>query len=186
MPGNKTIIDTFLSCRSYLARAVSRIVPPHEIEDIVQETYVRVCQFKPKEEVRAPRALMVRITRNLALDHIKRAEWRLTGRIEEDSEMEIGQAGQMCGNGAVDYTQHFTHDGWLTGKQKMQRERHAEHPLTHGLMRPLASLAGQALASIEDPEVIRKILAHLDEKVTPTATGLLPESRTPPATGLFA
>ncbi len=42
------------------------------------------------------------------------------------------------------------------------------------------------IASIEDPEVIRKILAHLDEKVTPTATGLLPESRAPPATGLFA
>jgi len=42
------------------------------------------------------------------------------------------------------------------------------------------------IACIEDPEVIRKILAHLDEKVTPTATGLLPESRAPPATGLFA
>ena len=39
------------------------------------------------------------------------------------------------------------------------------------------------IASIEDPEVIRKILAHLDEKVTPTATGRLPESRAPPATG---
>ncbi len=42
------------------------------------------------------------------------------------------------------------------------------------------------IASIEDPEVIRKILAHLDEKVTPTATGPLPESRALPATGLFA
>ena len=42
------------------------------------------------------------------------------------------------------------------------------------------------IASIEDPEVIRKILAHLDEKVTPAVTDLLPESRAPPATGLFA
>jgi hypothetical protein len=41
------------------------------------------------------------------------------------------------------------------------------------------------IASIEDPVVIRKILAHLDEKVTPTGTGMLPESRAPPATGLF-
>jgi hypothetical protein len=32
-------------------------------------------------------------------------------------------------------------------------------------------------AGIEDSEVIRKILAHLDEKVTPTGTGMLPESR---------
>jgi hypothetical protein len=42
------------------------------------------------------------------------------------------------------------------------------------------------IASIEDPEVIRKILAHLDEKVTPTGASLLPESRAPPATGLFS
>ena len=42
------------------------------------------------------------------------------------------------------------------------------------------------IACIEDPEVIRKILAHLDEKVTPTGADLVPESRAPPATGLFA
>ena len=41
------------------------------------------------------------------------------------------------------------------------------------------------IASIEDPEVIRKILAHLDEKITLTGTGMLPDSRAPPATGLF-
>ena len=44
----------------------------------------------------------------------------------------------------------------------------------------------EAIASIEDPEVIRKILAHLDKKVTQTGTGMLPETRAPPATGLFA
>ena len=41
------------------------------------------------------------------------------------------------------------------------------------------------IASIEDPEVIRKILAHLDEKITLTGTGILPETRAPPSTGLF-
>ena len=42
------------------------------------------------------------------------------------------------------------------------------------------------IACIEDPEVIRKILAHVDEKVNSTGADLLPESRAPPATGLFA
>ena len=41
------------------------------------------------------------------------------------------------------------------------------------------------IASIEDPQVIRKILAHLDKKGTPTGTGMLPETRAPPAAGLF-
>jgi len=77
MPVNGLINDVFLSCRAQLARAVSRIVPPHDIEDIVQETYVRACQFGTKNEVREPRALMVKIARNLALDRIKLASTRL-------------------------------------------------------------------------------------------------------------
>ncbi len=42
------------------------------------------------------------------------------------------------------------------------------------------------IASIEDPAVIQKILAHLDGNETFAATGLLPECRAPPTTGLFA
>ena len=41
------------------------------------------------------------------------------------------------------------------------------------------------IASIEDPAVIRKILAHLDEKATSAGTRLLPQCRAPPPTGLF-
>jgi len=37
-----------------------------------------------------------------------------------------------------------------------------------------AALAGQALAAIEDPAVIEKILTHLQEKVTSGASGRLP------------
>lgn len=85
--------DAFLLCRAYLRRVVSRIVPPNDIEDIVQETYVRICQFTSQEEVREPRALMAKIARNLALDHIKRAEWRLSTRLEDVSEAELAQAG---------------------------------------------------------------------------------------------
>lgn len=95
MLSNELIIDAFLSCRSYLARTLSRLLPPHDIEDIVQETYVRICQFKPKEEVRAPRALMAKIARNLALDHLKRADYRLSNRFDDASEMEIGETSRQ-------------------------------------------------------------------------------------------
>ena len=37
------------------------------------------------------------------------------------------------------------------------------------------------VACIEDPVVIKKILAHVDRKNTPQETGLLPEGRAPPA-----
>ena len=44
----------------------------------------------------------------------------------------------------------------------------------------LASLMGQALASIEDPVVIRTILAHLDNKGALAADSLLPDCRASP------
>ena len=79
-------LDTFVAMRERLARLVMGIVPPHEVEDIVQETYVRVCQVKNKDTVLEPQSYMFRIARNLALDHAKRAESRLTsvtGLIDE-------------------------------------------------------------------------------------------------------
>ena len=39
----------------------------------------------------------------------------------------------------------------------------------------------KVIACIEDPVVIEKILTHLNEKATAAETGLLPESRAPPA-----
>ena len=88
----KVINDIYSLCRDQLALIVSRIVPPHEIEDIVQETYVRVCQYKKKREVHEPRALMVKTARNLALDHIKRAEVRLADSLSDD------EVGALKGN----------------------------------------------------------------------------------------
>ena len=67
---------------------VSRIVPPQEIDDIVQATYVRVCQYQAREDIGEPKALMLSVARNLALDHVKRAEHRLTTQFESDAELE--------------------------------------------------------------------------------------------------
>jgi len=41
------------------------------------------------------------------------------------------------------------------------------------------------IASIEDPVVIQKILAHLEDRASPAGLCLLPECRASPATGLF-
>ena len=45
--------------------------------------------------------------------------------------------------------------------------------------------AMKVIACIEDPVVIKKILAHLDSISPATATTALPESRAPPQVGLF-
>lgn len=85
MTEKETLHTVYLSIRRSLARAVSRLVPPREIEDIVQETYVRICQAKNTELIRDPRSFLYRTARNLALDHLKRAETRMGISMEDDS-----------------------------------------------------------------------------------------------------
>ena len=83
------IRDLYLSMRPGIARAVSGIVPPHEVEDIVQETYVRLCRVAGPGRIRHPKSYLFRTARNLALDSVKRAEHRLGQPWKED----IGNAG---------------------------------------------------------------------------------------------
>lgn len=83
MSNNENISSIFISLQSTLARAVSRIAPPKEIEDIVQETYVRVCQVANQDDIRHPRSFMLKTAKNLALDYVKRAETRLTTSVDD-------------------------------------------------------------------------------------------------------
>lgn len=43
-----------------------------DVEDIVQETYVRVARYAPADAQRHPRSLLMRIAVNLARDHMRR------------------------------------------------------------------------------------------------------------------
>lgn len=88
MSNEHKLLEVFVALRRKLARAVSRIVPQPEIEDIVQETYVRVCQFEQAGSIRHPRSFLYRTARNLALDHIKRSESRTVSLETDDEERE--------------------------------------------------------------------------------------------------
>lgn len=85
MTTKDSLESVYLSIRSGLMRAVSRLVPPKEIEDIVQETYVRICAVKKTEQILHPRSFLYRTARNLALDHLKRAETRVNVSMEDES-----------------------------------------------------------------------------------------------------
>lgn len=71
-------------------RTVSKLVPPKEIEDIVQETYVKICQMDDHSSIRQPKSFLHKTARNLALDHLKRAETRLADQVEQESQFHGG------------------------------------------------------------------------------------------------
>lgn len=82
----ETLYHVYLSVRRGLARAVSKIVPPHEIDDIVQETYVRLCQVASPESIEHPKSYLFQTARNLALDSVRKADNRLTESLETAQE----------------------------------------------------------------------------------------------------
>ena len=92
MAGVDSIHDIYMSLRESIARAQLGIVPPCEIEDIVQETYVRVCQVERRDKITEPRSFLFKIAHNLALDHVKRAQSRLVVSVEETGESGFGEA----------------------------------------------------------------------------------------------
>jgi len=78
----------FTTSSKALSRLVSRMVPPHEIEDIVQETYVRLCQTENIDRMDSPKAFMYKTARNLALDYIKRADNKRVIRVDNQQILE--------------------------------------------------------------------------------------------------
>lgn len=88
MASDKVFHKIYLASRSAISRIVSRMVPPHEIEDIVQETYVRICQIENKERISSPKSFMFKTARNLALDYLKQSRVKLVDRMENTQELE--------------------------------------------------------------------------------------------------
>jgi RNA polymerase sigma-70 factor (ECF subfamily) len=83
MSNDSLFYKIYLASRRGIYRAVSKIVPPHEIEDIVQETYVRICQIEDKSQINSPKSFMFTIARNLAFDYHKQANVRHVDHVED-------------------------------------------------------------------------------------------------------
>jgi RNA polymerase sigma factor (sigma-70 family) len=88
-PTHKFWQPIFMSARHSMFRMVSRIVPPKEIEDIVQETYVRICQMDKRKSVKQPKSFLMKTARNLAYDHLKKAETRLADGVESELDFDV-------------------------------------------------------------------------------------------------
>jgi RNA polymerase sigma-70 factor (ECF subfamily) len=86
MDNDKPLDRIYLSIVGSLKRAAAGIVPPKEVEDIVQEAYVRACQVERESPITSPRSFLFKTVKNLALDHVKRAETRLSGSFDEGTD----------------------------------------------------------------------------------------------------
>jgi len=82
MRDERGVASVYLACRNVLAKTVRRIVGSHEVEDILQEAFVRTFEAGERTVIRDTRAFLLRTATNLAFNHVTRAGHRLTGSME--------------------------------------------------------------------------------------------------------
>jgi RNA polymerase sigma factor (sigma-70 family) len=77
-------LHVFLTYRPWLAKMVSKIVKPSDVEDIVQETFVRTFMVDNSRNIKHPKAFMYRTAKNLALNFIARKDNLPTISVEDN------------------------------------------------------------------------------------------------------
>jgi RNA polymerase sigma-70 factor (ECF subfamily) len=82
--------DVFISYSAKIRRVVSRIVHPEDIDDIVQDTFVRSYEANLKQEIKYSRSYMLKTAKNLALNHIAKWDNKFNDSIEDFSESPVG------------------------------------------------------------------------------------------------
>jgi RNA polymerase sigma-70 factor (ECF subfamily) len=77
------LASVYLGFRAVLARAVRRIVRTPDVEDILQEAFVRSFEAGRLSEIRNARAFLLRTATNLAINHVARKEQQITDKIDD-------------------------------------------------------------------------------------------------------
>ena len=72
-----------MSYRTQIVKAISGIVKSDDIEDIVQETFVKSFEAELKQEIKYERTYMLKTARNLALNHVSRASEKFNDSLED-------------------------------------------------------------------------------------------------------
>lgn len=101
------LASTYLGIRRVLARTVARIVKRTDVEDILQEAFVRSYEAGQRSDIRDARAFLMRTATNLALNHIARREHQTTGPLEDLAADEMPAAMEVPLEAQIDSDRQF-------------------------------------------------------------------------------
>jgi RNA polymerase sigma-70 factor (ECF subfamily) len=78
------ITPAFVKNQSFLKRFLTRFLSsPQDIEDVVQESYLKALCAEKKHEINSPKAFLFRIARNEALKELQKKSRRITDYLDE-------------------------------------------------------------------------------------------------------
>lgn len=93
---------TFIANSAFLKRFVGRYFSsPQEVEDIVQEAYLRAYAAEGSQAIDQPKAFLFRIAKNVALTELTRKSRQITDYLEEVVEPDIPRTSASAADEAV-------------------------------------------------------------------------------------
>jgi RNA polymerase sigma factor (sigma-70 family) len=81
------LASTFVDISTQLKRFVARIVQPDDVEDIVQETFVKSYEAELKQDIQFTRSYMLKTAKHLALNHIAKWDNKFSAPLCHDDEL---------------------------------------------------------------------------------------------------
>jgi len=83
MARKSTLTNLFLSTKRNMGRLISHIVKTDDIDDIVQETFIKTYEADLKQEIKYVRSYMLKTAKNLALNHVARWDNKYNVSLED-------------------------------------------------------------------------------------------------------
>jgi RNA polymerase sigma factor (sigma-70 family) len=101
------LASVYMGFRAVLARAVRRIVRSPDVEDILQEAFVRSFEASRQTEIHNARAFLLRTATNLALNHAARMEQKITDKIDDLEPSTLPESACIAPDQQADADQRF-------------------------------------------------------------------------------
>lgn len=89
MTDTTSISSIFVKYTAQIRRVISAIVKPEDVDDIVQDTFVRGYEAELKQEIKYARSYMLTTAKNLALNHNAKSAVKFNQSIEDFSESPV-------------------------------------------------------------------------------------------------
>ena len=87
---SRSITEAFIKHETFLKRFISRFLSrPQDIEDVVQDTYLKAFSAEQKQQIQQPKAFLFRVARNAALTELTKKSRQVMSYVEDYDGLEI-------------------------------------------------------------------------------------------------
>ena len=87
---SRSITEVFIKHETFLKRFISRFLSrPQDIEDVVQDTYLKAFSAEKKQQIHQPKAFLFRVARNAALTQLTKKSRQVMTYVEDYDGLEI-------------------------------------------------------------------------------------------------